>query len=1855
MAAAEPSGLGLGRRGLKRPRPPALRRNEEVNDRNGMPQHQQQRPRDTPAPTQQAPSGRPLEKGRGCAPATSINHCVGTGGSCCRKSSDGAGAPRRSSGGEGRREQGAAAAAAAAAAATACRSNGRPRRRTRPRARAATALALVLARAVAGVASSVISPLLSEHRQQQQQQQQSLPSFQSAATARLSSRLCSPPDDSRAYVTTIADNGGGGGGAGGKGSRGGDKSEDRLLGARVLAQSLRSAGAKGEVVVLVPLERATATTVDSLRRDGLTVQIVPRGLQSAGGEIVSEELMTKVFLWSLTSYDRVVFLDPRSLIQKNPDALFACEGFCAAGAVHSPSSSPPFAGGSADAAPSRAAAWTHGGADSDDDDDDDDDLGGGDQGAAASVVEKPLSVPPPWQPSTSVMVLEPSLEVHAAMLYELTKTPAVGSLEAQVFLSSFLLEGAAADAGDRCTPFEDPVETLSSDRQRRAGRGPAGLAGGGGDAGWGDAGEAGVDLGENGGFGGGGNGGGSFLEDALMPVVLLNGPHIPRCGRGRKRTAEGVCRRLPYTFAAPSTDFDGKNSWVALHDKAAPEPHIVHFADEDTPWKRLAHLHKPLFWKWNAYREQLDYPYGNFFAPWVLFFIPCVVLAFARVYYKTASGASGDRNRRSTCGGGGACATQAAQHEDSPSKTRVPWLRSPRQHQQQNQQQMAILPLCGMAAAYDGAAGASVGSLEAAAAARFRNPSGTGGVAVGADHTCAPSSCFSAGGRQRLPFGVCYLLSALAGVYGLLWFRAGGTLAREMVDASWHPVISVSVHDAWLCCALVLGLYVMDYLYYALVTRGRTVLKDLVVVVVVVTAIRVLGSITRGGDGSGGGGGSVVWAGAIGVGVVALGFGHGSRAGVAHHLSGRAHFRCVTASCVLGTLVSLAICYAGSKAHRVATRRAQSAAATAQMVFVALVYASVIGGAHLWSGVDEAASRINRSCSTASFLSDALPSGASGKAVASSASSSALTHAAATSERGAGAAGRGGTLGGSSARAWSMPWSLAARAAARARGMVGRRRRVAACVTAVLLWKASAASFRPANPVRHFEEYGQSCLESQAGFVEAGGKRLSRVCAAEQALRPVATGAYFEAFRQDKLCLEVAGGGFLTLGRVHVAQACLPENQFVFQQVAASKSSKAKVGGAAAAGAAAAASSGEYCVYNPTSGFYLSAQRRPRAHCGPMEHWRVRPAPSAPGLSGGSGGGGGGGARATGSTPLKKAKSVFSALLHPSFLSGGPLHTFYGYLLAATALLVARAVFSKLATLPCVRAAGRGSGGGGGGGGGGVSKHHRGLSGRQRSRGRAHSRSHSNVGNFVDTGYVGDAETGGGGYAGGYGGGNYSSSGSSGGSGGRIKSSPQLQLGIHGSALTSRTPSLSPVALGGQGSGWGAEVILGPTRGGEVRVGADNRLGGGGGGGGGGRSTRHHLKRESSHPSAAGDCCDGWLVKLFSGLVVVCDATLLAGLWCLVPAHFAQAMSALTRDHHSAIDQGLGMDSNAAAAGNSWSRSLGEGIRGPAEFTVFGEADGGDADSTAAASCDSGAWWLLSALVRWHLLVLVVAFCHLHGAVIAASSASSTQRWRSRRARKKSRGPPPPAAAAVTAADRHHRRPTASFWGLRSGEDLAMRLRTAMGVLTLLLLLALLLLPEGFGLLFSGLHAHPGWGRCAPAAGLDESWGPVSPLLVFAVLAAAGGVYFRAGSSLAVRLAAGVSLVSTGAAVAAAAGRAYLVLALAAVAMDWAAWAIAGVMLCVCYQSEGVDDGCLGDDPAANPRLVERESSGSTGALSNRGGGGGGVFAAGREGSKGSSARHRVFDAAARRVSPGGWVVTEPGKGEGEGLVDTAT
>lgn len=239
--------------------------------------------------------------------------------------------------------------------------------------------------------------------------------------------------------------------------------------------------------------------------------------------------MTKVFLWNLFAYDRVVYLDPRSLIQKNPDALFACEGFCAAGAV------PPIP---------TPLSWS---ADS-----------------APVEVDGQEGLVQPWQPSTSVMVLEPSVEVHVAMLDELTRTPDVGSLEAQAFLSSFL--GAA---GGKCVAFNElepsvkrshPVPVGAEKKSDRAGGEGGGISGA--VSGWIDV-DGGVEDGLYiGGIGGeGGGGGGAVPGDVFMPKVLLNGAaKLPRCTAKRERAAAEQCHKLPYTYAAPSSHLHAKSN-----------------------------------------------------------------------------------------------------------------------------------------------------------------------------------------------------------------------------------------------------------------------------------------------------------------------------------------------------------------------------------------------------------------------------------------------------------------------------------------------------------------------------------------------------------------------------------------------------------------------------------------------------------------------------------------------------------------------------------------------------------------------------------------------------------------------------------------------------------------------------------------------------------------------------------------------------------------------------------------------------------------------------------------------------------------------------------------------------------------------------------------------------------------------------------------------------------------------------------------------------------------------------------------------------------------------------------------------
>lgn len=108
-------------------------------------------------------------------------------------------------------------------------------------------------------------------------------------------------------------------------------SQHHVLGARVLAQSLREADADADVVVLVGEEQVSQGTLSTLRGDGLEVRVVPLSPSRAerGGKGMGLELRSRLELWSMVEYERVVFLDPLTMVTSNPDSLFACEGFCA--------------------------------------------------------------------------------------------------------------------------------------------------------------------------------------------------------------------------------------------------------------------------------------------------------------------------------------------------------------------------------------------------------------------------------------------------------------------------------------------------------------------------------------------------------------------------------------------------------------------------------------------------------------------------------------------------------------------------------------------------------------------------------------------------------------------------------------------------------------------------------------------------------------------------------------------------------------------------------------------------------------------------------------------------------------------------------------------------------------------------------------------------------------------------------------------------------------------------------------------------------------------------------------------------------------------------------------------------------------------------------------------------------------------------------------------------------------------------------------------------------------------------------------------------------------------------------------
>lgn len=108
-----------------------------------------------------------------------------------------------------------------------------------------------------------------------------------------------------------------------------------LLAIRVMMRSLRRSGTTADIVVLVS-PNVREETRQVLRNDGALVMEVPNLVnpyKAHAGETQRylarfEFTLNKLYMWNLTQYERVVYLDADNIALGNLDELFNCGHFC---------------------------------------------------------------------------------------------------------------------------------------------------------------------------------------------------------------------------------------------------------------------------------------------------------------------------------------------------------------------------------------------------------------------------------------------------------------------------------------------------------------------------------------------------------------------------------------------------------------------------------------------------------------------------------------------------------------------------------------------------------------------------------------------------------------------------------------------------------------------------------------------------------------------------------------------------------------------------------------------------------------------------------------------------------------------------------------------------------------------------------------------------------------------------------------------------------------------------------------------------------------------------------------------------------------------------------------------------------------------------------------------------------------------------------------------------------------------------------------------------------------------------------------------------------------------------------------
>lgn len=106
-----------------------------------------------------------------------------------------------------------------------------------------------------------------------------------------------------------------------------------LLGARVLGQSLRETGTTKELIALCT-DKVSNRTRRVLQEDGWIIKSIsniqsPYEGQSRRGDYFSG-IFSKLLIWNMTDYERIVYLDSDTLVLSNIDHMFDCGTFCAA-------------------------------------------------------------------------------------------------------------------------------------------------------------------------------------------------------------------------------------------------------------------------------------------------------------------------------------------------------------------------------------------------------------------------------------------------------------------------------------------------------------------------------------------------------------------------------------------------------------------------------------------------------------------------------------------------------------------------------------------------------------------------------------------------------------------------------------------------------------------------------------------------------------------------------------------------------------------------------------------------------------------------------------------------------------------------------------------------------------------------------------------------------------------------------------------------------------------------------------------------------------------------------------------------------------------------------------------------------------------------------------------------------------------------------------------------------------------------------------------------------------------------------------------------------------------------------------